>query len=122
MFGEDFDWCFRVKQDGWRVFHLGQARIIHIWGASAGTPEKAAWRVFITRQSKLYYANKHHGRFFYWRFCGVIIAEALVRGALTWIAGAVGSGPRADNWSGQARGYARLIRTIVGGRALTEKP
>lgn len=122
MFGEDFDWCVRARQAGWRVYHLGRARIIHIWGASAGTPEKAAWRVFVTRQSKLYYAQKHNGWFFYRRFCGVILAEALVRGALTWVAGRVRTGPRADNWRGQSRGYARLIRTILTGRILGEKP
>src|SRR5690606_6770888 len=110
------------REAGWRVHHLGQARIIHIWGASAGTPEKAAWRVFITRQSKLYYAHKHHGRFFYLRFCSVIVGEAMVRGGITWIAGRFCTGPRADNWRGQARGYARLVRTIISGRVLTEKP
>jgi len=122
MFGEDLDWCVRARKAGWRVYHMGHARIIHIWGASAGTPEKAAWRVFITRQSKLYYAHKHHGVFFYWRFCGVILAEALVRGVLTWVAGRIRSGPRAENWRGQSRGYARLFRAIFTGRILSEKP
>jgi len=122
MFGEDLDWCFRAREAGWRVQHLGEARVIHIWGASAGTPERAAWRVFITRQSKLYYARKHRGTFFYRRFCFVVLLESAARGILTWVAGRLGSGSRAGNWRGQARGYGRLIRSILSGRILHEKP
>ncbi len=35
MFGEDIDWCWRVKQYGWQVFYYPQATIYHSHGASS---------------------------------------------------------------------------------------
>lgn len=35
MFGEDIDWCWRVKQDGWKVFYIPDAIVYHYHGASS---------------------------------------------------------------------------------------
>lgn len=35
MYGEDIDWCYRIKQAGWRVFYQPAAKIIHYGGESA---------------------------------------------------------------------------------------
>lgn len=35
MFGEDIDWCWRIKQAGWTVFYLPTAVIYHVHGASS---------------------------------------------------------------------------------------
>lgn len=35
MFGEDIDWCWRIKEAGWQVFYLPEAVIYHLHGASA---------------------------------------------------------------------------------------
>jgi GT2 family glycosyltransferase len=35
MFGEDIDWCWRIKQAGWQVFYNPQAVIYHSHGASS---------------------------------------------------------------------------------------
>ncbi len=35
MFGEDIDWCWRIKQAGWTVFYLPAAVIYHVHGASS---------------------------------------------------------------------------------------
>jgi hypothetical protein len=34
MFGEDLDWCYRVKKRDWRVFYVGDRSIVHHKGAS----------------------------------------------------------------------------------------
>ena len=34
MYGEDLDWCYRIKQAGWRVFYQPAAEIIHYGGES----------------------------------------------------------------------------------------
>ena len=34
MFGEDLDWCYRVKQGNWKVFYLGDRKVIHHKGVS----------------------------------------------------------------------------------------
>ena len=35
MYGEDIDWCYRIKQAGWRIVYFGEADIIHYKGASS---------------------------------------------------------------------------------------
>lgn len=35
MYGEDIDWCYRIKQAGWRIVYFGEAEIIHYKGASS---------------------------------------------------------------------------------------
>ena len=35
MFGEDIDWCWRIKEAGWQVFYCPQAVIYHRHGAAS---------------------------------------------------------------------------------------
>lgn len=35
MYGEDIDWCYRIKQAGWRVYYYPRTRITHYKGASS---------------------------------------------------------------------------------------
>jgi len=34
MFGEDLDWCYRIKRRNWKVLYLGSQEILHVKGAS----------------------------------------------------------------------------------------
>jgi GT2 family glycosyltransferase len=35
MYGEDLDWCYRARQQDWRVWYVGSERVIHYKGASS---------------------------------------------------------------------------------------
>ncbi|WP_233185188.1 glycosyltransferase family 2 protein [Paenibacillus sonchi] len=35
MYGEDLDWCFRIKEAGWGIYYYPQTSIIHLKGGSA---------------------------------------------------------------------------------------
>jgi GT2 family glycosyltransferase len=35
MFGEDIDWCWRIKKANWKVYYLPEAVIYHLHGASS---------------------------------------------------------------------------------------
>jgi GT2 family glycosyltransferase len=35
MFGEDIDWCWRIKQASWQIFYYPQAVIYHSHGAAS---------------------------------------------------------------------------------------
>ncbi|AWB46177.1 glycosyl transferase family 2 [Paenibacillus sp. CAA11] len=35
MYGEDIDWCYRIKQAGWNVYYKGDTYIVHYKGGSA---------------------------------------------------------------------------------------
>lgn len=34
MYGEDIDWCYRIRQAGWRVFYYSDAQIMHLGSQS----------------------------------------------------------------------------------------
>jgi N-acetylglucosaminyl-diphospho-decaprenol L-rhamnosyltransferase len=60
MYSEELDWCRRIKEAGWRIVYLPQARIIHYIGKSS---EQAVTERHINFQrAKLRYFRKHHGR------------------------------------------------------------
>lgn len=35
MYGEDIDWCYRIKEAGWEIHYRGNTQIIHYKGASS---------------------------------------------------------------------------------------
>ena len=35
MYGEDLDWCYRIKEAGWGIYYFPQTTIVHLKGGSA---------------------------------------------------------------------------------------
>jgi len=56
MYGEDIDWCYRIKQAGWKVVYYGDANITHYKGGS-GRQSKALYEFY--NAMGLFY-NKHY--------------------------------------------------------------
>ena len=40
MYGEDIDWCYRIKQAGWGVHYYPRTTIIHYKGGAPAQPFK----------------------------------------------------------------------------------
>jgi GT2 family glycosyltransferase len=60
MYSEELDWCRRMKDAGWRIAHLPDAKVIHHTGKSS---EQAVTARHINFQrAKLRYFQKYHGR------------------------------------------------------------
>jgi len=59
MYGEDLDWCYRIKQAGWKVYYVSETRIIHYKGESVRRSEidevkhfHQAMRVFVAKNNR----------------------------------------------------------------------
>lgn len=61
LYTEEADWCYRIRQAGWHVILLPQARVIHLGGQTMNrTP---LHKVEILRRHQALYFRKHHGTF-----------------------------------------------------------
>ena len=58
MYWEDADLCYRIKQEGWKVYCVPDATIIHYEGKSA--PPKKGRLIVEFNKSVYYYYRKHH--------------------------------------------------------------
>jgi hypothetical protein len=61
MYGEEFDWCYRMRRAGWRVYYLPDVPIIHHHDVSGSRRFKAR-RYSLVTQSLYYFYAKHFGR------------------------------------------------------------
>jgi GT2 family glycosyltransferase len=60
IYSEEVDWCYRIKQAGWRIYSLPAARIIHYGSVTMnrGVPRK--YELLLSH--KLLFFRKHRGR------------------------------------------------------------
>jgi hypothetical protein len=60
MYGEDMDWSYRFREDGWRNVFCAEGAAIHYGGASSAV---APARFYLEKyRANLQYWKKHHGR------------------------------------------------------------
>lgn len=59
MYGEDIDWCYRIKQQGYKVWYEGSVITLHLKGANGGKHSKESLRSFY--DTMLLYYEKHYG-------------------------------------------------------------
>ncbi len=60
IYGEDEDWCFRVKQAGWKVFYYPRATVIHQKGAS--TSKRRVPAILSWHKAAYLFHRKHLAR------------------------------------------------------------
>lgn len=60
MYGEDIDWCIRMKQEGWKVYLLSDVKVIHY--ASQSFKETSNPPLLQKYKSMYYFFEKHYGR------------------------------------------------------------
>lgn len=58
MYGEDIDWCYRIKKAGWEIYYYPEARIIHYKGASS---KKKKYRmIYEFHRAMVIFYQKHY--------------------------------------------------------------
>ena len=59
LFLEETDWCYRMKKEGWKVYHIPQAEIYHFQGKSAEREKRKAKIEYY--RSRYYFFKKNRG-------------------------------------------------------------
>ena len=61
VYGEEADWCRRIRKAGWRCVVTPEARILHLDGGSKSTAQIKARMHVQMQKSKMIYLKKHGG-------------------------------------------------------------
>ncbi|WP_066297130.1 glycosyltransferase family 2 protein [Bacillus sp. FJAT-29937] len=57
MYGEDIDWCYRIKEVGWKIFYYPHVEIIHYKGASS---RKKPFKIVYEFHRAMYLFHRKH--------------------------------------------------------------
>lgn len=58
MYGEDIDWCYRIKQGGWQIYYHPHTQIVHYKGASSRRkPNKIVYEFY---RAMFLFHRKHY--------------------------------------------------------------
>jgi GT2 family glycosyltransferase len=58
LFLEETDWCYRMKQGGWKIYHIPEAEVYHFQGKSAGVVKKRARVEFYSSRYLFFKKNR----------------------------------------------------------------
>lgn len=59
MYSEEFDWCYRIKQQGWKILYNPAVQTVHLWG---GSSQRVRVEMFLQLyRSKVTFFRKHYG-------------------------------------------------------------
>jgi len=89
MYGDDIDWCFRIKNAGWKIYYLPEAEIIH-YGGRGGSRKQSYRNIFEFYRAMAIFHKKHYSRknvfllnwIVYagiWIKCAIALAQNLLR-------------------------------------------
>lgn len=82
MFGEDVDWCWRIKKAGWKVYYAPEAVIYHLHGASSRLRPVGA-TIDLHRGMEVFY-RKHLAKN-YWAPVNALVYAAIWTRAIFFI-------------------------------------
>lgn len=57
MYGEDIDWCYRIKQAGWQIYYYPKTKIVHYKGASS---RRKPWKIVYEFHRAMFLFHRKH--------------------------------------------------------------
>ncbi len=86
MYGEDLDWAYRIKQQGWEVWYNADVEVLHVKEASSRKSRRA--RVEFYRAMVIFY-RKHYAattpKPLHWLILGGIVAKGAFDVGWRWL-------------------------------------
>lgn len=116
LFAEETDWCYRIKQAGWKIMFTPSCEIVHVGGAST----RKVSRVLILQLwgSILLFVRKHRS-YPYYLLCCTVVSMLFASRILPCLAVGLVKPQRRDEMFDHAIAYAeglgRLMRHGVSG-------
>ncbi len=78
FYGEEEEWCFRIRKNGWKIVFYADTQIIHIGKASISDETKSKInKIMFSR--KAYFFNKHYGRLWVFAFKNLLFLGAILK-------------------------------------------
>lgn len=111
MYSEEVDLCRRVRQAGWEICWVPQARVTHYGGQS--TRQMAAEMFVQLYRAKIDYFRKHYGAFQAGLYKLILLLAGLPRLALAPVA-RLEPAARGEKHRTIADNYQRLLRALPG--------
>lgn len=87
MYGEDLDWCFRIKEAGWGIYYYPRTSIVHLKGGSARRrPFKI---VYEFHRAMILFHRKHYSKRYNSMINGAVYAGVGVKFVLSLVRNAL---------------------------------
>lgn len=61
MYGDDIDWCYRIKKAGWKIYYLPDAEIVH-YGGRGGSRRQSYRNIFEFHRAMAVFYDKHYAK------------------------------------------------------------
>lgn len=79
MYSEEIDWCWRIRQAGWAIWQVPDARVVHVGGAS--TQQVRYPMLIALHRSRVQFFQKHYPSWFL-RFHRLVTRGGMLRAIL----------------------------------------
>lgn len=83
MYGEDIDWCYRIKQAGWEIYYYPRTTIIHYKGA--GKKRRSRKVLYEFYRAMILFHRKHYRSKYPWLVNGLVYAGVGVKFLLAFV-------------------------------------
>ena len=113
MYGEDIDLCFKVRQAGYRVYHVPDTQIIHHGGGSTRPELKTSSNVMM-RQSVYQFLRSNSGIASACAYRGAMAASAVVRIMIILLMGLVSRKRVTQPLRTSLRKWLAILRWSIG--------
>jgi GT2 family glycosyltransferase len=111
MYGEDMEWCHRIRARGWRVRFYPSASIMH-WGHASADIRWGDERIALCLERDRDFYREHHGRVLTMLFMGIHVLGAALR-TLYYSARAKLGGAQAAPYRAMQPAVASTLRILV---------